>query len=350
MSLDPLRQTTFNVLCHCFDGLLAHRDFFEQAISTKTSTKGWSLVRLAQECFDPAANEFGRTSKSEDPIEALADLLDLMAHKVGGQRPKNRELVAACDTYRETVIGLPLVLFDLSEPQALGEELSRAFYTRFGEPGDHLQRPVQLEVESEHRLGVCCLPEKQGRVSSLTFLFAPAAFCLSDFLNLPFYFLHEYLSHLHTAPMSADRIRKPHVFRGSFEDGWLIYTAFDLYWERLNEPAFLSHEAIRFEALNHYITVTKQEPDNYLMQRGYDLAKWFHIQVLDRDTEAFRYLSAQLALRPFDHLGAADLHTEFVREITRYRRRGNVAGLRQLVQANPTIDGLLVSLFNFTFI
>ncbi|TEU12958.1 MAG: hypothetical protein E3J21_19865 [Anaerolineales bacterium] len=340
MSLDPLRQTTFDVLCHCFDGLLAYCEPFEQAISTQS----WSLVQLAQECFDPAANKFGRTSKSTDPIEALTDLLDLMTNAVEGQRPKNRELVAACDTYYKTVIELLLVPLDLSGPQSVGEELSRAFYTRLGGPGDHLQRPVHLEVELDHQLGVCCLPEKQGKVSSLTFLFAPAAFCFSDFLNLPFYFLHEYLSHLHTAPMYADQFRKPHVFQGSFEDGWLIYTAFDLYWERLNEPTFLGHEAVRSEALDHYITVTKQEPDNHLMEKGYDLAKWFHMQVLDRDPEAFRYLSAQLALRPFDHLGAADLHTEFVREIARYRRRDDVVGLQQLVQANPTIDELLVSL------
>ncbi len=340
MSLDPLRQTTFDVLCHCFDGLLAHRESFEQAVSTQS----WSLVRLAQEYFDPAANKFGATSKSEDPVEALTDLLDLMINAVEGQRPKNRELVAAYDTCRGTVSELPLVPFNLSEPQAVGEELSRTFYTRFGEPGDHLQRPVQLEAESDRQLGVCCLPEKQGKVSSLTFLFAPAAFCFGDFLNLPFYFLHEYLSHLHTAPMYADQFRKPHVFQSIFEDGWLIYTAFDLYWERLNEPTFLGHEAIRSEALEYYITVTKQEPDNHLMEKGYHLAKWFHMQVLDRDTEAFRYLSAQLALCSFDHLGADDLHTEFIREIARYRRRDDVAGLRRLVQANPTIDELLVSL------
>jgi hypothetical protein len=342
VSLDPLRQITFDVLCHCFDGLLAHCDSFERAVSAKISTKGWSLVRLAQECFDPAANKFGDKSKSEDPIEALVDLLDLMAHEVGRQRPKNRELVAAYDTYRETVIGLPPALFDLSERRAVGEELSRAFYTRFGEPGDHLDRPVRLEVELDHQLGVCCLPEKQGKVSPLTFLFAPAAFCFGDFLNLPFYFLHEYLSHLHTAPMFADQIREPHVFRSSFEDGWLIYTAFDLYWERLNEPTFLGHEEIRFEALDHYITVTRQEND--LMRRGYDLAKWLHMQVLDRDTQAFRCLSAQLALCPFDHLEADNLHTEFVWKINGYRQRGDVAGLQRLIQANPTIDELLVSL------
>ena len=342
MSLDPLRQTTFDALCHCFDGLLAHCELFEQAVKQEDSTQSWTLVKLAQECFDPAANEFGNTSKSEDPIEALADLLDLMTHAVGGQRPKNRALVVACDTYCKTVIELPVVPFDLSEPQAVGEELSRAFYTRFGEPGDHLQRPVQLDMESDHQLGVCCLPEKQGQVSPLTFHFAPADFCFSDFLNLPFYFLHEYLSHLHTAPMYADQFLKPHVFQGVFEDSWLIYTAFDLYWQRLNEPAFLGHEAIRFEALDHYIAVTKQE--NHLMRRGYDLAKWLHMQVLDGDTEAFRCLSAQLALCPFDHLGAANLHTEFVWKINGYRRRDDIAGLRQLIQASPTIDELLVSL------
>lgn len=338
MSLDPLRQTTFDVLYHWFDGLLAHCESFEQAVATQS----WTLVKLAQECFDPAARKFGGTSRSEDPIEALADLLDLMAHEVGRQRPKNRDLAAAYDAYRETVIELLPVPFDLSEPQVVGEELSRAFYSRFGEPGDHLQRPVQLEVESDHQLGLCCRPEKQGKISRLTFLFAPADFCFSDFLNLPFYFLHEYLSHIHTAPMYADQFRKPHVFRGSFEDGWLIYTAFDLYWERLNEPAFLGHEAMRFEALDHYITVTRQE--SHLMRRGYDLAKWFHVHVLDRDTETFRSLSAQLALCPFDHLGMVDLHTEFLHKISRYRRRDDVVGLQRLVQANSTIDDLLASL------
>lgn len=339
MPLDPLRQTIFDVLCHCFGGLLVHCESFEQAVAPQ----GWSLVRLAQQCFDPAANKFGSKFK-DDPSKALGDLLDLMAHEVGWQRPRNRELVTACETYCEAVTESPLAPFDLSEPQVVGEELSQAFYTRFGEPGDHLQRPVQLEVEPDHRLGLCCRPEKQGGVSPLTFLFAPADFCFSDFLNLPFYFLHEYLSHLHTAPMYADQFRKPHVFRGSFEDGWLIYTAFDLYWERLNGPTFLGHEAIRSEALGHYITATKQTPKNYLMQKGYDLAKWFHLQVFDRHTAAFRYLSAQLALCSFDHLGAVDLHTEFIRGITRYRQRGDVAGLQRLVQANSTIDELLVSL------
>jgi hypothetical protein len=70
----------------------------------------------------------------------------------------------------------------------VGEELSRAFYTRFGEPGDHLQRPVQLEVELDHQLGMCCRPEKRGGVSPLTFLFAPADFRFGDFLNLPYLF------------------------------------------------------------------------------------------------------------------------------------------------------------------
>jgi hypothetical protein len=337
MSLDPLRQTIFDVLCHCFGGLLAHCELFEQAVATQS----WSLVRLAQECFDPAANDFGSTFK-EDPSGALTDLLDLMAHEVGRQRPKNRDLIAAYDTYCETVRESLLVPFDLSEPQAVGEELSRAFYTCFGEPGDHLQRPVQLEVELDHQLGLCCRPEKRGGVSLLTFLFVPADFCFSDFLNLPFYFLHEYLSHLHTASMYADQVRKPHVFQGSFEDGWLIYTAFDLYWRRLNEPTFLGREAIRSEALEHYIAVTKQE--NHLMRRGYDLAKWFHLHVLDRDTEAFCSLSAQLALCSFDDFGAADLHTEFVRQVDRYRRHDDIAGLQRLVQANPTIDKLLAAL------
>jgi len=163
MSLDPLRQTILDVLCHCFSGLLAHCESFEHAVAAQS----WSLVRLAQECFDPAARKFGGTFKSEDPVEALADLLELMAHEVGLQRPKNRELVTACDTYCETVTELPLVPFDLSGPQAVGEELSQAFYTRFGKPGNNLQRPVQLEVEPDHRLGLCCRPEKQGGVSPL---------------------------------------------------------------------------------------------------------------------------------------------------------------------------------------
>ncbi|MBM4466607.1 MAG: hypothetical protein FJ014_13820 [Chloroflexi bacterium] len=337
MSLDPLRQTIFDVLCHCFGGLLAHCESFEQAVSTQN----WSLLQLAQKCFDPAANAFGSTFK-EDPSEALDNLLDLMAHEVGRQRPRNRELVTACETYCEAVTDLPLVPFDLSEPQTVGEELSRAYYSSFGEPGDHLQRPVQLEVELDHQLGLCCRPEKRGGVSLLTFLFAPADFCFSDFLNLPFYFLHEHLSHLHTASMYADRFRKPHVFQGSFEDGWLIYTAFDLYWERLNDPTFLGHEAIRSDALDHYIIVTEQE--NHLMRRGYDLAKWFHLQVLGRDTETFRSLSAQLALCSFDDFGADDLHTEFVHKISDYRRRDDIAGLQRLVQANPIINGLLASL------
>jgi len=338
MALDPLRQTTFDVLCHCFGGLLDHRELFEQAVSTQS----WSLVRLARECFDPAATKFGATSKSEDPSRALADLLDLMTNAVEDLRPRNHKLVTACDTYCKTVIELPLVPFDLSEPQALGADLSRAFYSRFGEPGDYLQRPVQLEVELDHRLGLCCRPEKHGGLSSLTFLFAPADFCFRDFLNLPFYFLHEYLSHLRTAPMYADQFRKPRVFRGIFEDGWLVYTAFDLYWECLNELASLGHETIRSEALDHYITETRQE--NHLMRRGYDLAKWFHLQVFDRHTAAFRYLSAQLALCSFDHLEAVDLHTEFIQEIPRYRQRDDLAGLQQLVQASSTIDELLASL------
>jgi hypothetical protein len=66
--------------------------------------------------------------------------------------------------------------------------------------------------------------------------------------------------------------------------------------------------------------------------------------VLDRDTETFRYLSAQLALCSFDHLGADDLHTEFVHRISCYRQRGDVAGLQRLIQANPAIDKLLATL------
>jgi hypothetical protein len=115
MSLDPLRQIIFDVLCHCFGGLLAHCESFEQVVTTQN----WSLVRLAQECFDPAANKFGSTFK-EDPSKALTDLLDLMAHEVGRQRPKNRDLIAAYDTYRETVRESLLVPFDLSEPQTVG--------------------------------------------------------------------------------------------------------------------------------------------------------------------------------------------------------------------------------------
>jgi hypothetical protein len=331
MPLPPVLETTFNALCHAFAGAVTYADRFEQAAETLEWPTSW-----VEECLDPAAQEFGGTSQHEDSVAALTLFLDLFHDQLAWKSHRHRPLMDVYDAYQAEITTGSVSPYDLHIPRSIGERLSQQFYARYAGLTALPAVPVDVSVEWADETGMACRhPREREAPANLTFYFAPAGFRFRDFLNLPFYFLHEYMSHLHSAPMFADAVLRQETrkkdYRGAFEDGWLIFAQFDYYWERLCEPGFLGNEPVRYDALKRYIQDTCQV--NSPMGRGYGLAEWFYRVVEKVRPGLFHAISARLAQLPYNALGALNLHSEFVEAVGLCRQRGQCHLLQKIVQA-----------------
>ena len=317
MLLDDKGQALLDVFCHCYEKLLDHLDALHDATQADPE---WSEYRIVKECVDPATKAFGSSLPESLDLLALCDsflkrIRGFTNGEVGDSLPV-AEVFAECQAAARASPVAPQV--DLTRWQRLGEELSRECY-RAILPADspsltRAVKPVRIEPSNEQK--VRCVPRKAAGKSEIIFCFAPDQFTLQSYVNLPFYFFHEYLSHLHTAPLFAesDPCPKP------FEEGWLLYLAYELYCHRLlNEPhPALTHHKHR----EHYAGRYCQEQNDDASREswvpfGYELARRFEAVV---GPDLFRDVTLLVAISPYHHFAPAipDLHDEFISRVKRW--------------------------------
>ncbi|MFB0533709.1 MAG: hypothetical protein ACETWR_01880 [Anaerolineae bacterium] len=319
MPLDYKRQALLDVFCHCYEKLLDHLDALHDATQADHE---WSEYTVVKECVNPATKAFG--SRLPESLDLPALCVDFLARIGGsivtqlGSSSPAVEVFTECQAAAEASPVVPEV--DLTCWQRLGEELSRECYQAIL-PADspNLTRAVKpVLIKPSDKQKVRCVPRKAAGESEITFYFASDQFTLQSYVNLPFYFFHEYLSHLHTARLFAesDPCPKP------FEEGWLLYLAHDLYCHRLLEdphPA-LTHPLPRAHYAHQYIQAEQDDATKEpWVPWGWTLADAFE-RIVGKDL--LRRTSLLVASSPCDHFpGLPNLHWDFVKRVQQWMTR-----------------------------
>jgi len=316
MPLDDREQALLDVFCHCYEKLLDHLDALDDATQARHD---WDAYRVVKECVNRAAKAFGSFLPESSDLSTLCD--DFL-RRIGGSivtELTSSPVAEVFAEYQAAVQASPVApQVDLTHWQRLGEELSRECYQAIlSADSPNLTRVVKpVSIELSRREDMSCLPRKAAEESEITFHFAPYQFTLQSYVNLPFYFFHEYLSHLHTARLFAESDPCP----TPFEDGWLLYLAHEIYCHRLlNDP----HPALAHHLhCEHYVGRYCQEQNDDASKEpwvrlGYEQARRFEAVVRP---DLFRDVTLLVAISPYDHFAPdiPDLHGEFVRRVKRW--------------------------------
>jgi len=319
MPLDDRHQAMLDTFCHVYGILLDYFDDFDDAVS---SYSAWHGYRAVTECINPAAQRFGTLPvESIEPTVLCEDLLGRIEGSFSSHFPSTSSVFSVLAAFKDAVhsVAVPSPA-DIDLFRDIGENLSIDCYRAVCPPDSPcLCRPTNLVIEPSNREVFCCKPDKRGGTSMITFGFSASEFTFESFVNLPFYFLHEYLSHVHSAELFAEEgcteASPP------FEDGWLLYAAHRFYRQRLwhDLPSSLSHPDHRDYYATKYIYQITQGSKNKWAQLGYQQAKNFESIV---GSDLFWQVTLLLAVCPFNHLPeCADLHQEFMIRIGTWVRR-----------------------------
>lgn len=319
MSLDDRHQAMLDAFCHVYGILLDYFDDFDDAVHPHSAWDGYRVVR---ECINPAAQKFGIAPvESIEPVVLCEDLLDRIEGSFSLQFAKTSPVFSVLTTFKDAVLGTAIPSpADIDLFRDTGENLSINCYSLVCPPdSQNLCRATDLVIVSRNQQRFCCQPDKRGGTSKITFEFCTSAFTFDSFVNLPFYFLHEYLSHVHSAELFAEE-RCSEVLP-PFEDGWLLYAAKCFYCQRLwhDPPSSLSHPDHRDYYARKYIHQVTESSGDRWVRLGYQQAKNFKKIV---GSDLFWKVTLLLAMFPFNHLPeCADLHHEFMISIKPWIRR-----------------------------
>lgn len=310
MSLDDRRQAMLDAFCHVYGILLDHFDDFDDADYPDSA---WNVYKVVTECINPAAQKFGTSPvESIEPIVLCKDLLDRIEGSFSLQFPKTSPVFSVLADFKDAVLNVAIPSpADIDLFRDVGEDLSIECYQFVCSPDSpNLCRPTNLAIVPKNQQKFCCQPNKRGGTSTITFEFCTSGFTFDSFVNLPFFFLHEYLSHIHSAELFAEE--ECSEASPPFEDGWLLYAAHCFYCQRLwqDPSSSLSHPVHREYYANKYIYQVTGDSGKEMVQHGYQQAKMFK-NIIGPDL--FWKVTLLLAMSPFNHLpGCADLHHEFM--------------------------------------
>jgi len=311
-----------DAFCHVYGILLDHFCDFDDAVY---SLSEWDGYRVVRDCINPAAQRFGkRPVESTEPIVLCEDLLGRIEGGFSLEFPSASPVFSVLAAFRDAVLGVATPSpVDIDLFRDIGENLSIDCYRLVCPPDSpNLCRPTNLVIVPSNRQRFCCQPNKRGGTSTITFEFSTSEFTFESFVNLPFYFLHEYLSHVHTAELFAEEGCSE--ASPPFEDGWLLYAAKHFYCQRLwhNSPSSLSHPDHRDHYATRYIYQVTEGSRKKWARLGCQQAGNFE-EIVGPDL--FWKVTLLLAMFPFHHLPeCADLHQEFMIRIKPWIRRMSI--------------------------
>jgi len=319
MPLNDRRQAMLDTFCHVYGILLDYFYDFDDAVYPHSA---WDGYRVVGDCINSAAQRFGRLPvESIEPVVLCEDLLGRIEGSFSLQFPSTSPVFSVLAAFKDAVLSVRIPSpADIDLFHDIGEKLSAECYRLICLPDSpNLCRPTNLVIVPSNRQRFSCQPNKRGGTSTITFEFSTSEFTFESFVNLPFYFLHEYLSHIHSAELFAEEGCSE--ASPPFEDGWLLYAAQRFYCQRLwhDLPSSLSHLEHRDHYATKYISQVTEGSRNIWVQLGYQQAKNFEKIV---GSDLFWKVTLLLATSPFNHLlECADLHQEFMVRIKPWIRR-----------------------------
>lgn len=317
MPLDTKRRAMLNVCCHIFEKLAGYLNVFEEA---SESSENCSCYKIVKECFDSAVCEFGKTPPDSDKTNILLnDLLDKIEGSFKLKYSSNQNILNAFQHFKNvalesSVSSLCMIEKFLEE----GKKISCSCYSKFCPPEyQGAERNANLIIMPSKNTGFSSIPKKISGTSEIHFNYATAGFDFIVYINLPFYFLHEYLSHIHSANLFNENDSQQ---ISSFEDGWLIYTAHHKYKKYIRSiPEFADNLYHKDHYLTKYISIVTNDDDKLETKRGYHLANEF-IDIAG--TDIFCKISFLLSATDHNSLhGYSPLHTKFIILIRKWLNR-----------------------------
>jgi hypothetical protein len=308
MPLDFRRTSILQIYCHIYEKLIKQLNIFDEILSQTTSEH--DCYSITKECFDPAIQEFGNNPPQIDNKDQLIE--DLIS-KIGGlfayKFSSNSELLKSFADFKDSVYdNMGFSLSKIDESHALGKRISLKCYSSFCNAGyGGLTRATRINIEPNNTTEISCLPRKSKGTTDIYMKFGTDDFYLDKYINLPFAFLHEYISHIHSAKLFNETSLEHNC---SFADGWLIYVAYRKYRKHLqSDIANLDVLSHREHYLKRYIyDITSERLENRYVRKGYELAERF-AEIVGEDL--FDKVTFLLSITDYDSIASyTPLHTK----------------------------------------
>lgn len=329
-----------SALCHAYEHLFAYLDDFDDAISFH---QHWDVYRLVSECINEAAKEFGASPAETENVSTLCqDLIERLGASLRLKLTRDSPVFTVFEKYKESVIGSSLSDEpNVTQHLAMGERLSKECYCQYCKPDiPNLLRPAELVLTPRNSQRFWTEPDKSGGVSRVCFEFALHKLTFDTFVNLPFYFFHEFFSHVHSAEMSSEHSQ---VYT-PFADGWLLYAAYEFYLQKTDLP-FADYR--RYYAKKYWHDAISLDGNNWV-RFGSQQAEALEFLA---GSNRFWQMTLKLALLPYNHLPAhPDLHHEFLirmkgwlrhqKKLSPEEREENLEWLDLAVQTDEPIQTL----------
>jgi len=324
MPLSSKRQAMLDIYCHVFKNLIDYLDHFDEA------SDEYNCYSIVEDCFDLAIKEFGNNPvQSEEKGFMLKDLLDKIYGIFLLKYSSHKDVLAIFEKYKSRVLSTSIVSTNLEDHKSTGQGLSCNCYESFcSKHYFGTKRKAKLVIEPSNQFKISSFPNKTGGMSKICFYFASSNFTFQHYLNLPFYFFHEYLSHIHSGKFSAEDNPERTC---SFQDGWLIYTGYLWYKDFLNFQSQSENIRYRKYYLNKYTYQIVYAQNNKYIQKGYELARDFNDIIGNR---LFYKISLLLASSDHDALpNQPYVHTKFLISVNRWMQRFSELELKEKEEA-----------------
>jgi hypothetical protein len=308
MPLDLRRESILQIYCYMYEKLIKQLNNFDEILSQATPEH--DCYSITKECFDPAIQEFG---SNPPQIDDKNQLIEDLINKIGGlfvyKFSSNGDLLKSFNDFKDDVYNdMVFSLSKMDEFHELGKKISLECYSSFCS-ADYggLKRATRINIEPNNTSEISCIPKKIEGTTDIYVKFGTDDFYLKKFVNLPFAFSHEYISHIHSANLFNETSLEHNC---SFADGWLIYVAYRKYKKHLQADIanmdVLSH---REHYLKSYIyDITSESAENRYVRKGYDLAEKFGEIVGEDSLDKVSFL---LSTTDYDSIPAhTPLHTK----------------------------------------
>jgi hypothetical protein len=345
-----IKYGAFTLACQ---KLLEHFDSLDRAL--RGDTRGQRDRIIAN--VDRALQEGVYQAKSRDLIESVAILapaLEAERRRLATLSPPAAEVIAqvaaeierAAPTwrYREAVAACQAQGRDLARlfytqspwlisPERLGQEVGLVFaygspreddYQAFGqETYSHKVAPMAYRSNYEE--------DEETWQNVIVVRFYPDH-NFTTYCAYPFFFLHEYVSHIYGANSQSQ----------AFDDGWMFY-AIHVFVEESTSVEPLTPPALwpmQLRAVSHYFP---GRISSSFLQDHYHRAQRLHVWLRRQHPSLFQRLTWELAAHPRTGRGRESFHARFV-EALGYEFENNRSRLQYLLSSFSGVDDLLAKL------
>ncbi|MFQ5813630.1 MAG: hypothetical protein ACE5I2_10660 [Anaerolineae bacterium] len=321
----------YNAFSLCYSKLLAHLDDFEKSLRHQTRlTKEDVWARfdsvLQEDIYEASPESF------EEATELMLDGLQVKRKSVATINPGVAEVIA--DIIGDIEAYAPTWRYrdDVGRWQTLGQELAQCFYadSPHTETQKRLGRDVALDFEWVGEIPRApfgyredCLAKAEEPVPGIIMVRFSFQDKFINYLAYPFFFLHEYLSHVYAVDTSSEL----------FEDGWLLYAAHVFFKRRALRLGIAGLADVHLLAFDERIRPNL----NATASKGFGLASlaedWLTLKLgYRKGTECFAVLSRHLAaLVPGEDVDTW-FHGDFIYAFTNCRKTVSAQLHRWLVK------------------